>query len=398
MAISTEKFENIKSKIQQFIDEEMIADENSFDLSHKFADHLPFLEEKRNKVREMGLFTPQIPKNHGGLGLSLYQLGQIYEILGQTFYGLYVFNCQAPDAGNMEILMEHGTEYQKENFLNPLVAGKARSCFSMTEPDYAGSNPIMMGTTAIKDGSNYVINGHKWFTSSADGADFAIAMVITDPENPNPYMRASQIIIPTDTKGFNFIRNISVMGDEGDGWNAHAEIKYENCIVPEKNVLGPVGAGFKIAQDRLGPGRIHHCMRWIGECEKAFEMMCERAASRELSPGKPLALKQTVQNWIAESRAEINASRLMVLDAAKKIDNEGAYAAKVEISTIKFYVAQVLQNVLDRAIQVHGALGMTDDTPLASLYRHERSARIYDGADEVHKTRVAKEIMKKYLK
>ena len=398
MAISTEQFENIKSKIQQFIDEEMIADENSFDLSHKFADHLPLLEEKRNKVREMGLFAPQISKNHGGLGLSLHQLGQIYEILGQTFYGLYVFNCQAPDAGNMEILMEHGTEYQKENFLSPLVAGKARSCFSMTEPDYAGSNPIMMGTTAIKDGSNYVINGHKWFTSSADGADFAIAMVITDPKNPNPYMRASQIIIPTNTKGFNFIRNISVMGDEGDGWNSHAEIKYENCIVPEKNVLGPVGAGFKIAQDRLGPGRIHHCMRWIGECEKAFEMMCERAASRELSPGKPLALKQTVQNWIAESRAEINASRLMVLDAAKKIDNEGAYAAKVEISTIKFYVAQVLQNVLDRAIQVHGALGMTDDTPLASLYRHERSARIYDGADEVHKTRVAKEIMKKYLK
>jgi acyl-CoA dehydrogenase len=398
MAISTEKFEDIKSKIQQFIQEEMISDEGAFDINHKFADHLPFLEEKRNKVRKMGLFTPQIPKNHGGLGLSLHQLGQIYEILGQTFYGLYVFNCQAPDAGNMEILMEHGTDYQKETFLNPLVAGKIRSCFSMTEPDYAGSNPIMMGTTAVKDGSNYIINGHKWFTSSADGADFAIAMVITDPDNPNPYMRASQIIVPTDTKGFNFIRNISVMGDEGDGWNAHAEIKYENCIVPEKNILGPVGAGFKIAQDRLGPGRIHHCMRWIGECEKAFEMMCERAASRELSPGKPLALKQTVQNWIAESRAEINASRLMVLDAAKKIDNEGAYAAKVEISTIKFYVAQVLQNVLDRAIQVHGALGMTDDTPLASLYRHERSARIYDGADEVHKTRVAKEIMKKYLK
>ena len=398
MAISTEKFEDIKSKIQQFIQEEMISDEGAFDINHNFADHLPFLEEKRNKVRKMGLFTPQIPKNHGGLGLSLHQLGQIYEILGQTFYGLYVFNCQAPDAGNMEILMEHGTDYQKETFLNPLVAGKIRSCFSMTEPDYAGSNPIMMGTTAVKDGANYIINGHKWFTSSADGADFAIAMVITDPDNPNPYMRASQIIVPTDTKGFNFIRNISVMGDEGDGWNAHAEIKYENCIVPEKNILGPVGAGFKIAQDRLGPGRIHHCMRWIGECEKAFEMMCERAASRELSPGKPLALKQTVQNWIAESRAEINASRLMVLDAAKKIDNEGAYAAKVEISTIKFYVAQVLQNVLDRAIQVHGALGMTDDTPLASLYRHERSARIYDGADEVHKTRVAKEIMKKYLK
>ena len=398
MALPKEKFEKIKSKIQKFIDHEMVAHEDDLSFNHKFADHLSFLEEKRNMVRDMGLFAPQIPKEHGGLGLSLHQLGQIYEVLGKTFYGLYVFNCQAPDAGNMEILIEHGTDYQKETFLKPLVEGKVRSCFSMTEPEFAGSNPVIMGTTAIKDGSNYVINGHKWFTSSADGADFAIVMVITDPDHENPYMRASQIIVPTKTKGFNFIRNISVMGDEGDGWNSHAEIIYDNCIVPEENVLGPVGAGFKIAQDRLGPGRIHHCMRWIGECEKAFEMMCERAASRELAPGKPLAMKQTIQNWIAESRAEINASRLMVLDAAKKIDNEGAYAAKVEISTIKFYVAQVLQNVLDRAVQVHGALGMTDDTPLASLYRHERSARIYDGADEVHKSRVAKEIMKKYLK
>tara|TARA_B000000477_G_scaffold7721_1_gene6124 strand:+ start:411 stop:1607 length:1197 start_codon:yes stop_codon:yes gene_type:complete len=398
MALPNEKFEEIKSKIQNFIDNEMVVHEDNFNINHKFADHLPFLEEKRNKVREMGLFAPQISKEHGGLGLSLHQLGQIYEILGKTFYGLYVFNCQAPDAGNMEILIEHGTDYQKETFLKPLVEGKIRSCFSMTEPEFAGSNPVIMGTTALKDGSNYIINGHKWFTSSADGADFAIVMVITDPDHENPYMRASQIIVPTKTKGFNFIRNISVMGDEGDGWNAHAEIIYDNCIVPEENVLGPVGAGFKIAQERLGPGRIHHCMRWIGECEKAFDMMCKRAASRELAPGKPLAMKQTIQNWIAESRAEINASRLMVLDAAKKIDNEGAYASKVEISTIKFYVAQVLQNVLDRAVQVHGALGMTDDTPLASLYRHERSARIYDGADEVHKSRVAKEIMKKYLK
>ncbi len=270
--------------------------------------------------------------------------------------------------------------------------------FSMTEPDFAGSNPVLMGTIATKDGDNYIINGHKWFTSSADGADFAIVMVMTDPDNPNPYMRASQIIVPTDTPGFNFIRNISVMGDEGDGWNSHAEIKYENCIVPEKNILGPVGAGFKIAQERLGPGRIHHCMRWIGQCEKAFEMMCERAASRDLMPGKPLSSKQTIQNWIAESRAEINASRLLVLDAAKKIDEHGAYKAKVEISTIKFYVAQVMQSVLDRALQVHGALGMTDDTPIAALFRHERSARIYDGADEVHKSRVAKEILKKYSK
>ena len=390
-------FKEVKEKIRTFVNDELISLE-PWIVNSDWSEKLPKLNELREKVKKMGFWLPQVSKEYGGLGLSLEQHGEVSEILGASPYGFYVFNCQAPDAGNMEILIEHGTDYQKETFLKPLVDGKIRSCFSMTEPDHAGSNPIIMGTTAVKDGSNFVINGHKWFTSSADGADFAIVMVITDPENENPYMRASQIIVPTRTEGFNFIRNISVMGDEGDGWNAHAEIVYENCVVPEENVLGPLGAGFKIAQDRLGPGRIHHCMRWIGECEKAFDMMCNRAASRELSPGKPLALKQTIQNWIAESRAEINASRLMVLDAAKKIDNEGAYAAKVEISTIKFYVAQVLQNVLDRAVQVHGALGMTDDTPLASLYRHERSARIYDGADEVHKSRVAKEIMKQYLK
>ena len=397
MAITDKEFQKIKSTIKDFIKEEMVSEEK-FDVKQTFEEQLPYLEEKRNKVRSLGLFTPQISKEYGGLGLSLHQLGQIYEILGHTFYGLYVFNCQAPDAGNMEILMDHGSDYQKETFLKPLLNGDIRSCFSMTEPEFAGSNPTMMGTIAKKDGENYVINGHKWFTSSADGASFAIAMVVTDPDNPNPYLRASQIIVPTDTEGFKFIRNISVMGDEGDGWNAHAEIRYENCIVPEKNLLGKAGEGFKIAQDRLGPGRIHHCMRWVGECERMFDMMCNRALTRELAPNKPLATKQTIQNWIAESRAEINASRLMVLDTAKKIDEHGAISAKVEISTIKFYVANVLQKVLDRVLQVHGALGMTDDTPIALLYRHERAARIYDGADEVHKARVAREILKSYSK
>ena len=397
MAITDQEFQKIKSTIKDFIKEEMVSEEK-FDVKHTFEEQLPYLEEKRNKVRSLGLFTPQISKEYGGLGLSLHQLGQIYEILGHTFYGLYVFNCQAPDAGNMEILMDHGSDYQKETFLKPLLSGDIRSCFSMTEPEFAGSNPTMMGTIAKKDGENYVINGHKWFTSSADGASFAIVMVVTDPDNPNPYLRASQIIVPTDTEGFKFIRNISVMGDEGDGWNAHAEIRYENCIVPEKNLLGKAGEGFKIAQDRLGPGRIHHCMRWVGECERMFDMMCNRALTRELAPNKPLATKQTIQNWIAESRAEINASRLMVLDTAKKIDEHGAISAMVEISTIKFYVANVLQKVLDRVLQVHGALGMTDDTPIALLYRHERAARIYDGEDEVHKARVAREILKSYSK
>ena len=215
MAIADKEFQKIKSTIKDFIKEEMVSEEK-FDIQHTFKEHLPYLEEKRDKVRSLGLFTPQIPKEYGGLGLSLYQLGQIYEILGHSFYGLYVFNCQAPDAGNMEILMDHGSDYQKETFLKPLLNGDARSCFSMTEPEFAGSNPTMMGTIAKKDGKNYVINGHKWFTSSADGASFAIAMVVTDPDNPNPYLRASQIIVPTDTEGFKFIRNIPVMGDEGD--------------------------------------------------------------------------------------------------------------------------------------------------------------------------------------
>jgi len=199
MAIPDKDFQDIKNKIANFVQEELASNEKQFQGKHTFADHLPYLEEKRNKVRQMGLFAPQIPKEYGGLGLSLHQLGQIYEILGSTFYGLYVFNCQAPDAGNMEILMDHGTDYQKETFLQPLIDGKIRSCFSMTEPEFAGSNPLMMGTTAKKEGSNYVINGHKWFTSSAEGASFAIAMVMTDPENSNPYLRASQIIVPTDT-------------------------------------------------------------------------------------------------------------------------------------------------------------------------------------------------------
>jgi alkylation response protein AidB-like acyl-CoA dehydrogenase len=225
---------------------------------------------------------------------------------------------------------------------------------------------------------------------------FAIVMAITNPEEENPYKRASQIIVPCNTPGFNLIRNIPIMGEKGEGYISHAEIKYEDCTVTAENLLGKEGSGFLIAQTRLGPGRIHHCMRWIGICERVFDMMCVHVVKRTISPGKKLSDKQTIQNWIAESRAEINAARLMVLNAAKIIDRSGAENAKVEISIIKFYVANVLQNVLDRAIQAHGALGITDDTLISWWYRHERGARIYDGPDEVHKSRVAKEILKKY--
>ncbi len=329
------------------------------------------------------------------MGLSLFDHGLVSEVLGRTPLGHYVLNCQAPDAGNMEILIEYGTPEQKERFLMPLLDGDIRSCFSMTEPENAGSNPTWLSTTAAKAGGDYVIDGHKWFTTAADGAAFAIVMAVTDPSAPR-HQRASMIIVPTTTPGFHLVENTSVMGERGRGWASHAEIRYEDCRVPQTNRLGAEGLGFAIAQQRLGPGRIHHCMRWIGICERAFDLMCRQAALRELAPGRTLAQMGPVQNWVAESRAEIDAARLLVLQTARKIDDEGAYAARDDISLIKFHIAGVLQNVLDRAIQVHGAMGMTDETPLAFWYRHERAARIYDGPDEVHKWSVARRILSRY--
>ena len=380
--------------VETFVREELIPLERPF-LRHDFDTLLPLIEEKRQLAKRLGLWLPQIPEAYGGMGLSLYDHGLVSELLGRTPLGHYALNCQAPDAGNMEILIEYGTPEQKERFLMPLLAGDVRSCFSMTEPENAGSNPTWLSTTAARDGDDYVIDGHKWFTTAADGAAFAIVMAVTDPA-ASRYRRASMIIVPTDTPGFRIVENTSVMGERGQGWASHAEIRYDDCRVPQANRLGEEGAGFAIAQQRLGPGRIHHCMRWIGICERAFDLMCRQATLRELAPGRTLAEMGPVQNWVAESRAEIDAARLLVLQTAHKIDAEGAYAARDDISLIKFHTAGVLQNVLDRAIQIHGAMGMTDETPLAFWYRHERAARIYDGPDEVHKWSVARRILSRY--
>ena len=388
-------FEQIKAQINKFVNDELFTLE-PWILNCEWTEKLPKLNELRDKVKARGLWLPQIPKNYGGLGLTNAQHGEVSEILGSSPYGHYVFNCQAPDAGNMEILIEFGTKEQKKEYLQPLLNGDTRSCFAMTEPDFAGSNPVNMGTIAEIKGDQYVINGHKWFTSGFDGAEFAIVMLVSNPKSDNPHKKASQIIVPTKTKGVEFVRNVQIMGHSGGGWESHAEIKFHDVKVPLKNVLGGDGEGFSIAQKRLGPGRIHHCMRWIGICERSFDLMCKRALSRELSHGKKLAEKQTIQNWISECRAEINAARLLVQDAAQKIDTQGAYKTRNEISIIKFYCANVLQKVVDCAIQVHGAKGVTDDTILASYYRHERAARIYDGADEVHKSRLARQILKEY--
>jgi alkylation response protein AidB-like acyl-CoA dehydrogenase len=357
---------------------------------------LPDLAAGRERARALGLWAPHLPVELGGLGLTLTEFGQLGEELGRTPLGHYLLNCQAPDIGNMEILHLHGTPAQRERFLQPLAEGRIRSCFAMTEPEHAGSNPLWMSTTARRDGRHYVLDGHKWFVSSADGADFAVVMAISDPTASAPHRRASQIIVPLGSPGCIHVRKISIMGHAGEDYFSHSELRFEECRVPEDNLLGAEGAGFAIAQERLGPGRIHHCMRWVGICERALEMSCRHAAGRELAPGQPLASRQAIQHWIAESRAEINAARLMVLDAADRIDRHGQRAARIEVSLIKFFVAGVLQRVLDKAIQIHGGLGVTDDTLLSHWFRHERAARIYDGPDEVHKSVVARHILREY--
>ncbi len=391
---ATDRLREIYPKVQQFVEEELLTIEPEL-LKIPFSQAAKILEEKRHKARSLGLWAPYLPEKEGDMGLGMMEFAQLSEILAHTPFGHYTLNCQAPDIGNIELLHKYASFELKDRYLKPLMQGEIRSCFSMTEPDFAGSNPVNMGTTAMREGDEYVINGHKWFTTVADGAAFAVVMAVTNPE-ASPYQRASMIIVPTDNPGFHLLRNIPIMGEAGEGYHSYGEIRYENCRVPASNLVGEEGAGFLLAQERLDPGRIHHCMRWLSISERAFDLMCQRAANRSLGSERRLGHKQTVQNWIAESRAEINAARYMVLHAAQKMDREGTKAARIEISTIKFYVTDVLMKVLDRAIQVHGALGVTDDTVLSYWYRHERGARIYDGPDEVHKSSVTKSVFKQY--
>jgi acyl-CoA dehydrogenase len=353
------------------------------------------LVEIRAKAREEGLWNLFMPDDRYGAGLGNWEYGVLCEEMGRSpAIAPMAFNCSAPDTGNMEILAEHGTEEQRSEWLRPLLEGEIRSCFSMTEPEVSGSDPTTLQTRAELEGDEWVINGHKWFTSGAVGADVAIAMCVTDPD-AHPYARASMILVPTDNPGFDLVRPIPVMGhDRGPG---HCEIRYEDCRVPASALLGERGAGFVIAQDRLGPGRIHHCMRAIGTAERAIEMMCRRANDREVF-GERLADKQFIQDFVAKSRMEIEQARLLTLFAAWKMDTAGKRAARQEISMIKVVAANVVMDVLDRAIQTHGALGMTDDTPLATMWRYSRMLRIADGPDEVHKMVIARRELNRWAK
>jgi len=393
---ATERLKKILPRFKSFVEEELFPLEIAL-LQLPFEQAEEILNHKRAKAKSMGLWAPYLPEKDGGMGLSMMEFAQVSEQMAATPFGHYVFNCQAPDIGNIELMHRHASAGLQKKYLKPLMEGRIRSCFSMTEPEFAGSNPVNMGTTAMREGDEYVINGHKWFTTAADGAEFAIVMAVTEP-GASAYEKASMLLVPTDTPGFHLVRNISIMGESGGGYLSHAEIEYANCRVPAANLIGKPGNGFALAQERLGPGRIHHCMRWIGICERAFSLMCNRALERDMGDGQKLADKQIIRHWIAESRAEINAARYMVLHAAHKMDQEGAKAAKNEISTIKFFVADILMKVLDRSIQAHGAMGITDDTVLSFWYRHERGARIYDGPDEVHKSSLAKSILKEMRK
>jgi alkylation response protein AidB-like acyl-CoA dehydrogenase len=378
------------AQVKAFMAERVVPNEGAIERQDDAGEAL--LRTLQDEVRELGLWAPHVPPEAGGTGAGFLDYAYLNEYIGRSVWGQLVFGCQAPDAGNAEILHLFGTEPQKERWLAPLVAGEIRSFFSMTEPEVPGSDPTTLRTRAVRDGDEWVIDGHKWFSSGAQGAAFGIVMAVTDPDAA-PHSRATQIIVPAQTPGVEIVRPITVMGHAGRGWSTHCEVMYTGVRVPVGNTLGSEGAGFLIAQKRLGPGRIHHVMRWLGQMQRAFELMCAYALQRETSTGR-LADKQTVQNWIADSYAEIQACRLMTLDAAHKID--GGDEARVEISAIKFFAAKVLQDVIDRAVQVHGARGLTDETPLAGMLMQARGGRIYDGPDEVHRQVVAKRILKSF--
>ncbi|MEU6699698.1 acyl-CoA dehydrogenase family protein [Pseudonocardia sp. NPDC046786] len=391
---STEpEFEEKLEWMRGFVRDEVIPLE-TLDLEPAELDRLT--APLKAEVRARGLWAAHLPPELGGGGFGQVRLGLMHEILGRCVYAPAVFGNNAPDSGNAELLAVGANAEQKRRWLEPLLDGTLRSAFSMTEPG-AGADPTLLTTRAERDGDGYRVNGHKWFTSNGSVADILVLMAVTDPDAP-PRRRASIFVVPADAPGVQILRDVPTMGDPHEHFGrpgGHAEIHYRDVWVPAENLIGAEGDGFLLAQKRLGPGRIHHCMRWLGQSQRAFDMLCERAVSR-YAHGSVLADKQMVQDWIATSAAEMTAARLMTLQAAWKMDRGGTTAALTDIAMIKFYGAGVLYNVIDRAVQAHGSLGYTTDLPLESMYRHARAARIYDGPDEVHKVTVARRVLRDY--
>jgi len=390
---------DLQKQLVDFFEEYIYPNENAYDIEIEDSGnplHIPnILDDLKEKAKKSGLWNLFLPDDKYGAGLTNVEYAPLAEITGKVWWAPEVFNCSAPDTGNMEVLYDFGTQEQKEEWLAPLLDGTIRSCFAMTEPDVASSDATNISSSIVSDGDNYIINGRKWWTSNAINprAKICIFMGVTNPENA-PHQRQSQILVPMDTEGISIIRPMNVFGYD-DGYTGHPELLFENVVVPKKNIIGGEGLGFKIAQARLGPGRIHHCMRAIGMAERALDLMIKRTLERETF-GQKLAEQGVIQEWIARSRIKIEEARLLTLKTAWLIDTYGKEEAKIEISSIKVTVVEAASYVIDKAIQAHGAMGLSQDTPLARMSAGARVLRIADGPDEVHLRSIARREINKH--
>jgi acyl-CoA dehydrogenase len=372
----------LRDRVAAFVRDEVIPAEGD-----QFSEEV--VARLREKARALGIYGPQLPPEYGGLGLGTVAMCVLFEQAGRSFLGALALHCSAPDEGNMHLLSHFADEQQKDRWLRPLVEAKIRSCFAMTEPaPGAGSDPTMMQTRATRVDGGWEINGDKWFATGAEGATFAITMAVTDPDAP-PHKRATMFIVPADTPGYRVVRMVPTMGGHGIG--GHCEVEYRNVRVGDEAVLGAVGDGFRLAQIRLGPARLTHCMRWLGAAQRSLEIAVARAKERDAF-GRKLAEHEAIQFMIADSEIDLHASRLMVMQAAWK--HEQGSDIRHESSICKVFVAEAINRVIDRAVQICGALGYSSDLPLEHFFREARAFRIYDGPSEVHRMVIARNVLR----
>lgn len=395
----TDKVNELRKRVSDFMDRYVYPNEQTYKDqiagSGNPFHHAEIVDELKVKARIEGLWNLFLPDKEHGADLTNLEYAPLAEIMGRVSWASEVFNCAAPDTGNMEILAQFGTSEQKRQWLQPLLDGEIRSAFAMTEPDVASSDATNIQLSIRREGDDYVLNGRKWWTSGAmrERCKILIVMGKTDPNNSEKYKQQSMVLVPKNTPGVTVKRNLTVMGYVDN--ESHCEVLFDNVRVPVSNLLGEEGGGFAIAQARLGPGRIHHCMRSIGAAQRALELMCQRVTSR-VAFGKPLAEQGVIQQWIADSYIEIEQVRLLTLKTAWKIDTMGKKAAQNEIAMIKVAAPEVHTNVVNRAIQAFGGGGLCDDFPLASMWAHGRIMHIVDGPDEVHKRAIARAVLRQY--